>query len=72
MSKNTGGRPRKTVLKSKIDGNYVLNSLAVAELLGCSDQKAMELMREGKIVSKFAGRGWLTTQDAVVAYLETK
>lgn len=66
-----GGRPKKTSHEHPITGNAIINSLVVAEMLGCSDEAAMDLMREGAILSKFAGRGWLTTTRMVLEYLES-
>lgn len=65
------GRPTKVKIEKQIGDEVVMNSLAVAELFGCGDRSAMELMKSGAIASRQVGVSLITTRTAVLAYLST-
>lgn len=65
------GRPVKVKIERAIGDELVMNSLAVAELLGCGDRAAMKLMKDGEIASRQVGSAWFTTRTALLDYLST-
>jgi excisionase family DNA binding protein len=65
----TRGRPKKTAITRHVGAEVLLNSLAVAELLGCGDRKAMQMMRNGELKSQKLGSVVFTTKSAVERYV---